>query len=238
MFKKSAFTLIELLIVVAIIAILAAIAVPNFLEAQTRAKISRVHSDLRTIAGGAIMPYMVDHNKTPFLYDPSNYAANNAYMYNAYLFYHVRGDANHSLAGQYHTATLLTTPVAYLDTINYPDPFGAFGESHDSLDKAGYVCLSLQGALADGNFAQSWQAGGFAASYGWLSPRNFIVNGQSRSVSFLLVSPGPDKMWQAQATTIIGDNTGERAEMYVKGLVPAYDPTNGTASQGEIWRMD
>jgi prepilin-type N-terminal cleavage/methylation domain-containing protein len=36
------FTLIELLIVVAIIAILAAIAVPNFLEAQVRAKVSRV----------------------------------------------------------------------------------------------------------------------------------------------------------------------------------------------------
>ena len=35
---------------VAIIAILAAIAVPNFLEAQTRSKVSRVKTDLSTLA--------------------------------------------------------------------------------------------------------------------------------------------------------------------------------------------
>ena len=61
---RRAFTLIELLIVVAIIAILAAIAVPNFLEAQVRSKVSRMKADLRTLAT-AVESYMVDHNKYP-----------------------------------------------------------------------------------------------------------------------------------------------------------------------------
>lgn len=61
---RKAFTLIELLIVVAIIAILAAIAVPNFLEAQTRAKVSRVYSDFRTLAT-ALEAYAVDNKDYP-----------------------------------------------------------------------------------------------------------------------------------------------------------------------------
>jgi type II secretory pathway pseudopilin PulG len=55
------------LIVVAIIAILAAIAVPNFLEAQTRSKVSRAKADMRTIATG-IESYFVDYNHYPDIY--------------------------------------------------------------------------------------------------------------------------------------------------------------------------
>ncbi len=61
---SNGFTLIELLIVVAIIGILAAIAVPNFLNAQVRAKVSRVFADLRSL-GNAIEMYTIDNNTQP-----------------------------------------------------------------------------------------------------------------------------------------------------------------------------
>jgi len=62
--ERRAFTLIELLIVVAIIAILAAIAVPNFLEARTRAMVSRTLSDMRTLSV-ALESYRVDNTRYP-----------------------------------------------------------------------------------------------------------------------------------------------------------------------------
>ena len=58
------FTLIELLIVIAIISILALIAVPNFLEAQTRAKVSRTLADMRAVAT-ALEAYAVDWGSYP-----------------------------------------------------------------------------------------------------------------------------------------------------------------------------
>lgn len=70
--RARAFTLIELLIVVAIIAILAAIAIPNMLEAQVRSKVSRVKADQRSLAT-ALEAYRVDY--TGYILGPAKLTA-------------------------------------------------------------------------------------------------------------------------------------------------------------------
>jgi len=61
--NRGGFTLVEIMIVVAIIALLAAIAVPNFLRARKRSQASRVLEDLRML-DSAIDQYAIEHNKT------------------------------------------------------------------------------------------------------------------------------------------------------------------------------
>ena len=60
--NRGAFTLVEIMIVVAIIALLAAIAVPGFLRARKRSQASRVINDLRLI-DSAVDQYAIENNK-------------------------------------------------------------------------------------------------------------------------------------------------------------------------------
>lgn len=57
--KPTGFTLVEIMIVVAIIALLAAIAVPGFLRARKRSQASKILNDLRLI-DGAVDQYAIE----------------------------------------------------------------------------------------------------------------------------------------------------------------------------------
>jgi prepilin-type N-terminal cleavage/methylation domain-containing protein len=83
--KKSGFTLVEIMIVVAIIALLASIAVPGFLRARKRSQASRVLNDLRLI-DGAVDQYAIETNKmsgaTVNTADWTNYLKKNTSLWN------------------------------------------------------------------------------------------------------------------------------------------------------------
>jgi prepilin-type N-terminal cleavage/methylation domain-containing protein len=62
--RHSGFTLVEIMIVVAIIGLLAAIAVPNFVKARTTSQFDTCLSNLRQIDGAA-QTYAMEFNKQP-----------------------------------------------------------------------------------------------------------------------------------------------------------------------------
>ncbi len=107
---KKAFTLIELLIVVAIIGILAAVAVPNFLNAQMRAKVTRVRADMKAIST-AIESYRIDHNSIPYTWDEASNPV-------GWDWLTITGEEGK------HLGRLLTTPISYIASIPI-DPFNS-----------------------------------------------------------------------------------------------------------------
>jgi prepilin-type N-terminal cleavage/methylation domain-containing protein len=60
--KRAGFTLVEIMIVVAIIALLAAIAVPGFLRARKRSQASKIINDLRLV-DAAVDQYAIERGK-------------------------------------------------------------------------------------------------------------------------------------------------------------------------------
>ena len=206
-----AFTLIELLIVVAIIAILAAIAVPNFLEAQTRSKISRVKADIRSVMT-ALESYRVDNNEYPIV--DNRYIAPNAQIN--------RGDLRDVIG--------LSTPVAYLTSTNIADPFyeGTAVKPLNTLQVINIELYRKQGGASFTNAPWPASQSGFMV-FSW-GPDNQI--GPFARVDSYPYADGYNYTYGGTR-----DWLPEHAGGGYFRAAAAYDPTNGTVSQGDIFRF-
>lgn len=221
--KKHAFTLIELLIVVAIIAILAAIAVPNFLEAQTRAKISRVKNDFRAL-GVAIEAYAVDYTKYP----PS---------------YQIPGEWVGSMALDF-SLSVITTPVSYITSVAMKDPFGlnTMGKSGTAGAPRGYALamyFNLHQVISDNTYTKAYNMREYQASINDVIETHYGLPRLDRDHgAFMLWSCGPDRMqdglWYSESSK--PGSTATDYDLDIYGIKAIYDSTNGTISRGDMWR--
>ena len=110
--KRGGFTLVEIMIVVAIIALLAAIAVPGFLRARKRSQATRILNDLRMI-DSAVDQYAIETNRktndTVAIRDWTSYLKSGTVLYNT---------AKDLLGDSYGAQTVDTLPGVPVSSFN------------------------------------------------------------------------------------------------------------------------
>lgn len=215
--RNKALTLIELLIVVGIIAILAAVGLVNFLEAQTRARVSAALGHTRAIAH-ALEAYAVDRNTYPptmprYPNDPLGLLA------------------DHQLTG-------LTTPISYLNsTAAMRDPFG---QVRLQVFQTSLTTFGAPPSLQVQNDFPRLQPPNPERSllyfhYPSLAARSGIE--ALRASIAVVISIGPDQRDSLGAYSILSPEFF--AAVFPNGpishpLDTIYDPTNGTLSEGDL----
>lgn len=167
--SPKAFTLIELLIVVAVIALLAAIALPNFLEAQTRAKVARVKADIRVLVT-ATEAYHVDHQNYP---PPARQNGSQGIIPYDEPYFETKA------------SSALTTPIAYMTSLCY-DVFGD--------DEGDDVPYPFRFHYATRHYADLWdqEFGPLPLSQNFEFYAYRTTGANACDIAYLYLSQGPD----------------------------------------------
>jgi prepilin-type N-terminal cleavage/methylation domain-containing protein len=200
---RKAFTIIELLIVAAVLGMIALVAIPNFEMAQHRSKVSRVTADLRTIAS-ALEAYAYDYSGA-YPYDGYSAPPGSGYNY-------------------WYLSRMLSTPVAYLPTCHIQDPFRGVAVSpalYQSNDYR-YVCV-------ESTWGDDWDY-----LYGSPTVSAYFPAMNAEFGGWRLSGCGPDRTMGPNGWP--GISTQPPYSYPAGSLQVPYDPTNGTASQGDIIR--
>ena len=231
---RRAFTLIELLIVIAIIAILAAIAVPNFLEAQVRAKVSRAQTDMRALATG-LESFRVDNGAYPEGTDnPANYPQALANILGelapGYYTFRTRGSAGEQVGRDFRG---LTTPIAYAASIP-SDPFIAgkgpltYAYRNAKSKRNGWVLTSVgpdTDLLAPGGKGSGNLTNPLSTGVDQKSPARLADLNEREVIHYIEGNP----------TNPVSGAGGTALRQLLEDLT--YDPSNGSRSEGDIWRI-
>ncbi len=222
------FTLIELLIVIAIILILISIALPNFLEAQIRAKIANTKGELRSLQN-AMASYAIDR-KVPM-----------ADGFERVDFWGLSLDpryGNAAVEGDLTIWSQITTPVKYVSTLPTDDFHAADkGFNPDPRNPANNVYRYYSRGwrrLASGNShnpkfpsIKAYACKVSPAARGRVEPSPFDPD-NAYAGTYIILSPGPDHFHDA------GEWAMYRPYVSYGGGNFTYSPTNGTVSKGDI----
>lgn len=233
--SRRAFSLIELLLVAAILSILSSIAVVNYSEAGTRARAAAARSDMRTLAT-ALESYRVDFDDYPenLAVPPGVVAGTSPPRAPGF--------------GVNVVPPSITTPIAYL-TLRPLDPFrsGVSGlydhPAHESFAARGY---SYYRTLHPAEWLDLLDRGRMISFIAL--DRDPAVPGPGNAAAFrkygdwVVWSAGPDGvLWRAREDFLVPGNLASpllepTAAPWGHGFDIPYDPTNGVVSFGNLIR--